>query len=559
MSLLKVGDRQEGKLTRPSEDSGPGGGIPGSGRFALFYQEDRQLPTISHADGVYMWDTEGNRYLDGCSGACTVNVGHHNSRVVKRAIDQLERVSFAYRTQFESEPSKELADLLVRLAPPELDRVFFVNSGSEAVETALKLARQYWWVRGRGSKHLVISRQPAYHGATMGALGCTSYAPLNIPFLAMQGHLPKVSAPFCFHCPLTKEYPSCGVACAYELERAIQLLGAENVSAFIAEPIGGASTGAAVPPDEYFPIIERICHQYEVVFIIDDVLTGCGRTGTFYGFEHWDMTPDVVALSKGLSGGYIPIGACLCSDAMVRPVLEGGGFMHGHTAAGNPLATAVAAEVVRCVVEDQLMENSRNLGTLLHERLRELRSEYPIIGDVRGRGLLAGIEFVSDAAERTPFPVGWYVAHEATEIARELGLLVYPRRSLYGLGGDHVVLAPPLNINEAELEELLGLFSATLAELTRLVVRHVELEPLPEEDDRTHERYRVAEDLPSYAVGEIEEVAEQAEANVTWTMQGPELEVQNVVPCDVVQPLRLVPHPEECAEAELEAQTEEAE
>jgi adenosylmethionine-8-amino-7-oxononanoate aminotransferase len=513
-------------------------GIPGA-RSPLFYQQDRQLPTAVRGEGIYIWDAEGRRYLDGCSGAVTVNVGHNNRRVIERAREQLDKISFAYRTQFESEPASELADLLVRLSPPGLDRVFFVNSGSEAVETAIKLVRQHWWNTGKQGKHLIISRQPAYHGATLGALACTSYAPLNIPFYAMGGLAPKVSAPFCYHCPLTKEYPGCNLACALELERAIRLLGADNVAAFIAEPIGGASTGAAVPPDEYFPIVEKICHDNQVALIIDDVMTGCGRTGAFYGFQHWDITPDAVALSKGLSGGYTPIGACLATDELVRPVLEGGGFMHGHTFAGNPLSTAVAAEVIHCVIDDGLVENARAQGTLLHERLRELRARYPIIGDVRGRGLLSGVEFVADAVERVPFPGHWYVAREATELARQAGLLIYPRRSLFGLGGDHVLIAPPLTIEAAEIEELVALFEITVSELSEMVARHVELEPMQPAHDRTHERYHQVDDLPGYAVGDIDDVAPPDEPNATGSMINPDLEAQGATFYDDVLPLKL--------------------
>lgn len=200
-----------------------------------------------------------------------MGIGHCNKRVLEKMKEQLERITFAYRTQFESEAANELANLLVHLSPEGLDRVFLVNSGSEAVEAAFKLARQYWWSRGKQGKYQIVSRSPSYHGATLGALSATDYAPLNIPFRALQLPFLKVAAPYCYHCPLGREYPHCDIACALELERTILSHGAENIAAFVAEPIGGASTGAAVPPEEYFPLVERICH--EVLLIIDDVLT----------------------------------------------------------------------------------------------------------------------------------------------------------------------------------------------------------------------------------------------------------------------------------------------
>jgi adenosylmethionine-8-amino-7-oxononanoate aminotransferase len=527
VSLTHLGKRLD-LADLPADSDEPG--IPGSRRFALFYQQDRQLPTVSHAEGIYIWDTRGKRYLDGCSGAMAANIGHSHPRVLERAQKQLDQVCFAYRTQFESEPANELASLLTYLAPGDLNRVFFVNSGSEAVETSIKLARQFWWAQGRHGKQLIIARRPSYHGATLGALACTEYAPLNIPYRPMLMPFPRVAAPYCYHCPLGKEYPSCDTDCARELQRAINQFGADHIAAFICEPIGGASTGAAVPPDEYFPLVEQICHENEIVLIVDDVLTGCGRTGTFYGFEHWDITPDIVAISKGLSGGYTPIGAALASEAIVKPVLDSGGFMHGHTYAGNPLSTAIAAEVVKVVLEEQLVDNAREEGTYLHEQLHAMKEDWPIIGDVRGRGLLAGVELVQDRLARSPFPPAWYVGLEATELARSHGLLIYPRRSLFGLSGDHVLIAPPLTIDRPGVDELLAAFRATLADLSRLLERYVAEEALEADDDGTVERYQQTAEAPDYDLEEIEEVPPDPQANATWTMEDPDLEVHGVGP-----------------------------
>ena len=519
MSLKHVGLRSSPKI-KQSPDASEQTGIPGSKRAgsALFYQLGKALPVADHASGIYIYDTDGKRYLDGCSGAFSANIGHGNRRVIEKAKEQLDKICFAYRTQFENAPANALADLLARLAPPELNRVFFVNSGSEAVETALKLARQYWWSRDKKGKNFVIARRPSYHGATLGALSCTDYAPLNIPFQLTQIYVPKVSAPFCYHCPLEKEYPSCNIACAHELSHIIRIHGADNVAAFIAEPIGGASTGAAVPPDEYFPIVEEICHENEVLLIIDDVLAGCGRTGTFFGFDHWDITPDIVAISKGLSGGYTPIGACISCDHIVQSVLDSGGFLHGHTYAGNPLSAAIANEVIKTVIDEALVENSREMGTYLHEQLWGLKNEFPIIGDVRGRGLLAGIEFVKNRKSRAPFPFNWYVSMEATEIAREHGLLIYPRRSRFGLAGDHVLIAPPLVIDKAGIDECVDLFRRTLVELTALTEKHLDA-IVPEPSDGTMRRYEQVENVPDYAVGRIDHLAAEPDANVTYTME----------------------------------------
>ncbi|MBI5153982.1 aminotransferase class III-fold pyridoxal phosphate-dependent enzyme [Candidatus Poribacteria bacterium] len=459
MSLQKSG----GRAAASGRAASANGGTP------LFYQDLNPLPVASHGEGIYIFDEQGRRYVDGCSGAISANLGHGNKRVQRAAMAQMDKIAFTYRTQFESRPANELAELLVSLCPPELSRAFFVNSGSEAVESAVKLARQYWWAKGKTGKHLIISRRPSYHGATLGALACTAYAPLNIPFVPMLADSPKVSSPFCYHCPLAKEYPACGMACAHELERAIRVHGADNVAAFIAEPIGGASTGAAVPPDEYFPIVERICHDNNILFISDDVMTGCGRTGTFFGFEHWDVTPDIIAISKGLSGGYAPIGAIIATGDIVQPVLDSGGFMHGHTYAGNPLSAAIALEVTRIILEDRLPENARRAGAVLRAELLKLQGKYSFIGDVRGRGLLLAIEFVRDRAARAPFDAKWQIGQEVTRFARGHGLLIYPRRPLDGLAGDHVLIAPPLIITETQVHELIRLLDRALGDLEVLI------------------------------------------------------------------------------------------
>ena len=522
MSLKKIGNRSprlaetHHVLVADAEARTDPEGIPGRERKALFYHDRSRLPTVSHGQGIYVYDEEGNRYLDGSSGAVTANLGHRHPRIVRAIREQLDRIAFTYRTQFENRPANELASLLVQLSPPELNRVFFVNSGSEAVEAAIKLARQYWWTIGKQGKSEIISRQPSYHGATLGALAATAYAPLNIPFRPLLVHFAKVPAPFCYHCPLGKSYPDCGIACAHELEHQIESIGQENIAAFIAEPIGGASTGAAVPPEEYFPLIERICHDHEIILIIDDVMTGCGRTGTFFGYEHWDITPDIVASSKGLAAGYTPVGSIIASEAIVESVLDSGGFMHGHTLAGNPLSCATTLEVVRTILDDDLVENARRVGTYLHEQLHRLKEKYDVIGDIRGRGLFAGVEFVRDRQERKPFPPKWYVAAEATEIARHHGLLIYPRRSLDGLAGDHVLIAPPLIIDETGIDELIVLLDLTLEELTKLLATHLGEVP---EVDHTVKRYAQVEEVADYARGNLDAVEPVTDANVSAAME----------------------------------------
>jgi adenosylmethionine-8-amino-7-oxononanoate aminotransferase len=518
MSIKKVGNRSAPAVQWLGNGvDGEPGLSPELGHDALFYQDIDRLPTVRDGKGVYIFDTEGNRYLDGCSGAVAANLGHGHPRMLKAATAQLKKIAFAYRTQFANEPSDRLAELLVQLSPPELNRAFFVNSGSEAVESAVKLARQFWRTQGEGAKSLVVSRRPSYHGATLGALALTEYAPLNIPFRPMLNMQPKVAAPFCFHCPISHRYPGCEMACVKDTERSIRAYGSENIAALIVEPIGGSTTGAAVPPDEYFPMIERICHDNEILLIVDDVMTGCGRTGVFYGYEHWDITPDIVCVSKGLSGGYTPIGAIIASDTVVDPVMESGGFMHGHTYAANPLSCAIALEAINVIVDEHLVENARDTGTYMHEQLHELMARYPFVGDVRGRGLLGAMEFVRDRQQRTPFPAAWNVALQAKELARQRGLLLYPRRSLFGLAGDHVLIAPPLVITREEVDDLIERLDRTLADLLVLLDQHIAREARDYEH-AVDQRFQQNETVPSYARGDLGDVDPVEDANVTAQM-----------------------------------------
>lgn len=433
---------------------------------ALFYQTQEDLPTVDRGEGIWLWDREGRRYLDGSSGAVVATVGHGHPRVLAALTRQASRVAFAYRTQFENEPAVELADLLVDRLGHGLDRVFYVSGGSEAVEAALKLARQYFVATGRPERHRIVSRFPSYHGSTLGALSATGYAPLNAPFEPMtQPHL-YVPAPTAYRCPVDADGASCDEACARELERVIVEAGPETVAAFILEPIGGASTGAIVPSARYFELVTEICRRYGVLTIYDEVMTGIGRTGAFCAFQHWQPQArvDILALSKGLGAGYAPLGAMVARSALVEAVLaDGGGFQHGHTYAGNPLACAVGLEVVRVVLEEELIENARARGEQLMAGLERLRSASPIVGDVRGRGLLTAVEFVADEERRLPFPAELDVHRRVTRAAFEEGLIVYPRRTLGGLEGDHVLVAPPLVITEEETDELLSRLGRAVA------------------------------------------------------------------------------------------------
>lgn len=429
----------------------------------LFYQTRKPLPFIDRGEGVYLYDHTGKRYLDGCSGAINTNIGHGNPRILQAIAEQARKVFFSYRTQFENEPAHKLAAKLVHGSAEHLTRVFYVSSGSEAVEAAMKLARQYYFNRGERSRYQFISRTPSYHGSTLGALSLTSSAQLELPYRPMLKSYPKIPSPYCFRCPYNKRYPSCGLACAWALENTILEQGPDSIIGFVVEPIGGASTGALVPPDDYFDVIQHICEKYNILLILDEVMTGMGRTGKMYGYEHWNVKADIIALSKGLTSGYFPVGAILTTDDIVEDMMEKGGFVHGHTLAGNPMGCAVALEVYNVIEEEGLVANSEKMGKLLKQGLNKLAKRYSIIGQVRGRGLLTAIELVKPGTKKEIFPPEMDVNHLIADEAFKDGLIVYPRRPINGLRGDHILVAPPLISDKAVIEELLELLDKTLA------------------------------------------------------------------------------------------------
>jgi adenosylmethionine-8-amino-7-oxononanoate aminotransferase len=435
----------------------------------LFYMTRKKLPLIQSAEGIYMYDHTGKQYIDGCSGAIVCNIGYGNPRVAAAVAKQAQETFFAYRLHFENRPGLELAQKLVSRSAPHLNRVFYVSGGSEAVETAMKLCRQYYFNLGQGSRSVFISRSPSYHGCTLGALALTTYAPLEIPFRPLIKSYPKIPAPYCYRCALNLTYPACDLACARHLETVIREQGPQNVAAFIAEPIGGASTGALVPPEEYFGIIQEICRRYDIMLILDEVMTGFGRTGKLFGYEHWQVEADIIALSKGMAAGYFPLGAVMARDTIVKEVVDRSGFAHGFTYAGNPMACAVGLEVFKIITEEKLPDNAAETGRVLKAGLEDLAGRHPLIGQVRGRGLLLAIELVKDARTREPFPAELNAGQRLTDIAYEEGLIIYPRRPIQGLAGDHVLVAPALILTLAQVDEIITRLERALKRLEQEV------------------------------------------------------------------------------------------
>lgn len=428
----------------------------------LFYQSRLPRPELDRAEGIYMWDTTGKRYIDGSSGAMVSNIGHSNPRVLAAMKQQMDSATFGYRLHFQTTSSEALADRAASLAPEGLGRVFFVSGGSEAVESALKLARQYALTQGEAQRYKVISRTPSYHGATLGALAVTGYAPMTAPFDPMMRPMPKISAPRAYLDGLDPDDPATGLYYAQMLEAKILEEGPATVLAFIVEPIGGASTGALVPPAGYMQSIREICSQYGVLLIHDEVMSGGGRTGKFLGADHWQVVPDLICLSKGFGGGYVPLGAVIARDDIVDAVLDSGGFIHGHTYAGNPLACAAGLAVLDEIAAQDLTGNAARMGAVLEGRLRDLMQKYAVIGDVRGKGLLLAFELMQDRQTKAPLPAGLRAFDRLVEIAYQQGLILYSRRTRGGLSGDHFLVCPPMTVTETQIEDIMSLLDASL-------------------------------------------------------------------------------------------------
>ncbi len=431
-------------------------GEAGAKRSHLFYQTRLRRPTLDRAEGVYMWDTSGKQYLDGSSGAMVCNIGHSNPRVLAAMRAQMEKSTFGYRLHFETEPAERLATRSAELMPPGLDRLFFVSGGSEAVESAIKMARQYALAIGQPQRYRVISRYPSYHGSTLGALGCTGYTPMTAPFAPMIHESPRIPSPTCYLDRDDLDEVARGRRYADMLEAEILHQGADTVLAFIVEPVGGASTGALVPPVGYMERIREICTRYGVLLIYDEVMTGGGRTGKFLAAEHWDATPDIVVLSKGYAAGYMPLGGMAARNDMVEAVLAHGGFIHGYTYAGNPLACATGLAVIDEIFAQDMMGNAESAGARLKGELAALMDDYAFIGDVRGMGLLLAFELVAERASMDPLPKELNAFNTLVDLAYDEGLIIYSRRTRGGLAGDHFLVCPPMIVTDGHIDEIMG-------------------------------------------------------------------------------------------------------
>jgi len=426
---------------------------------------DPNVPVAARAEGATIWDADGRSYLDAAGGAVVVGVGHGRESVVQAMAEQAGRVAYAHPTAFTSEVLERYADALAPHLPMADPAIYPVAGGSEAMESALKLVRSYHVARGEPDRWIVFARWGSYHGNTLGALDLSGRKPLRRPYEAWLGRFRHVSAAY----PYRAGEPGANALgdadeLAAELDRAIEAAGPDTVAAFVAEPIVGATLAAAVPPDDYWAKITEVCRRHGVLVVADEVMTGFGRTGRWFGVDHWGIRPDIVVGAKGGTSGYVPFGLVAASGAVRDAVLaEPPGYVHGFTYSHHAVGAAAAAEVLRILDSEQLVEASRTKGERLQAMLHERLDGHPNVGEIRGRGLLVGVELVADRETHAPFPRAERVTEGVLRAARERGLLLYSGTGMAdGTNGDAIVLGPPFVITDEELVAVVDRFGDAL-------------------------------------------------------------------------------------------------
>lgn len=429
-------------------------------------RSDSQLPTAVAGEGCWLIDSSGQRYLDASGGAAVSCLGHSAKPVLDAICQQLQQLAYAHTSFFTTEPAEQLADLLIQHAPGNLDRVYFVSGGSEAMEASLKLCRQYFLEINQPQRSHVIARRQSYHGNTLGALSVGGNQWRRQPFEPLLSGGVSHIAP-CYHYrdaepgESLEEY---GLRVANELEAEILRVGPERVAAFLAEPVVGATLGAVAPVPGYFRRIREICDRYGILLVLDEVMCGMGRTGSLFAYEQEGITPDVLCIAKGLGAGLQPIGAMLCTDTIYQAIAEGSGFFqHGHTYQGHPTACAAGIAVLKTMLEQNLPEQVKEKGSRLLQALQQQFADHSNVGDVRGRGLFLGIELVQNKQTKEPLNPNFNLPEQIRHTAMQHGLLCYPMGgTIDGRKGHHILLAPPFIINDAELELIAERLSSTL-------------------------------------------------------------------------------------------------
>ena len=437
----------------------------------VFHRSAVPMPEVAAGEGCYLIDSAGKRYFD-AGGAAVSCLGHSDNHVAKAIKAQVDTIAFAHSGFFTSAPAEALADKLIEHAPEGIERAYLVSGGSEAVEAAIKLARQYFVEKGEPERGHVIARKQSYHGNTLGALSAGGNEWRRGQFAPLLLNMSHINP--CYEYRFREEGESAesyGLRAADELEAEILRVGPERVMAFIAEPVVGAPWGAVPAVEGYFTRIREICDRYGVLLILDEVMCGMGRTGALFACEQDGVRPDILTIAKGLGAGYQPIGAMLCSGEIYRTITEGSGFFqHGHTYMGHPVAAACALAVLECIIDGGLFARVQSLGALMTDKLNAALGQHANVGDIRGRGLFLGVELVADRTTKATFDPALKIAPKIKKAAFARGLMCYPMQgTIDGKHGDHVLLAPPFIMDEAQVDEVVDTLKATIDEVLAAV------------------------------------------------------------------------------------------
>lgn len=436
-------------------------------KSALLHRDPAyDYPVIVRGEGIYLFDDLGKRYIDGGAGATNVTLGHGRHRIVEAMAEQADTLAYVFSTNFANQPAIELAERIASIAPGDLNHVYFVSGGSEGIESCLKMVRLYQQQRGNPNKQKVIARWRSYHGGTIGALSLTGMPWLRRNFDSWLLPFPHIETCYPYRCKYQGCLGECNLSCADELERTILETGPENVAAFISEPVGMAGVGALAPPPDYFPRIREICDKYEVLLIMDEVISGFGRTGKFFAIEHWDVIPDLIVFGKGASGGYSPLGGVLLRSKISDALKETcSAFPHIFTYVNNPVSARAGLEVLDIIEEENLVEHVSEIGGYLFERA-ELLKRHPIVGEIRGKGLLFCLELVKDRVTKEPFPASFEISRRLHKCLMHKGLsCIIVGSAPEWKSGDDIRLSPPFNITRDQVEEIVGILDEGLFEL----------------------------------------------------------------------------------------------
>jgi len=428
----------------------------------------KSFPTAVRGEGSWIISSDGQKYLDAAGQAAVVSIGHGVQSIADAMAAQTSQIAFAHTTQFHSASAEKLAARLLALAPPNFasGRVYFTSGGSEATETAIKLARQFHLESGAPQKFRVVSRRQSYHGSTLGAMSVSGNVARRAPYQPLLHEWGHIAPCFCYHCPFGKEFPSCNVACADDLESFLAANDTSSVSAFIFEPLVGATLGAASPPDGYVKRLGEICRNRGILLIADEIMTGMGRTGRPFAVQHWNLEPDLILVGKGVASGYAPLGAVLISERVVAAFAKGSGaFQHGFTYQAHPVSTAAGNAVLNYVESNSLFARVNPTSRNLQDALAPL-AVHPNVGEIRGLGLLLGIEFVKNKSAREPFPKEENIAEKIRQAMLQKNVLVYPTQGCVdGLRGDHILLAPPFILTAEESKLIAGALEFALEQV----------------------------------------------------------------------------------------------